>query len=49
MRFDIFMINDRKSKNHAFALRTPVCKNFCLWEEGEFFAIYKIMANQIDG
>ena len=31
-----------RKENHTFPQRTPICKYFCFWEEGEFFAIYNM-------
>ena len=41
--------NYSRKQNHTFAQRTPICRHIGLRDEGEFFAIYKIMANQISG
>ena len=40
--------NSRKG-NRIFPQRTLICKCFCLREEGEFFAIYNKLTNQISG
>ncbi len=36
--------NYSRKQNHAFAQRNPICKYFCFWEEGEFFAINTMCA-----
>ena len=49
-RVNLRDFNDYSRKqNHTFAQRTPICRHISLRDEGEFFAIYKIMANQISG
>ena len=42
LRFYIFNLS--RKQNHVFVQRNPICKYFCLREEGEFFAFYNMGA-----
>ncbi len=48
LRFSVslwfYIFNLSRKQNHVFVQRNPICKYFCLREEGEFFAFYNMGA-----